>query len=219
LYYYDAIGHVRSGKVADGTDPEPAGVDYGPAGIGRFIRLGPLGTALLPWRRPRVLLIDELDKCDIDLPNDLLHVLENGWFRIRELARLAAGSNPRPVHVLSDDDLPVRIERGRVHCTEFPFVVMTSNQERTFPPALMRRCLPLELAPPNHDQLTAIVDKLIGNDDDTRAEISRFVERLDDGHLLATDQLLNLVYLRGLSATDCALPDEVRAAVTRELTG
>lgn len=56
--------------------------------IGRYLRLGPLGTALLPSRRPRVLLIDEIDKSDIDLPNDLLNIFEEGAFEIPELTRL-----------------------------------------------------------------------------------------------------------------------------------
>ena len=49
--------------------------------IGDYIRLGPLGTALLPYERPRVLLIDEIDKSDIDLPNDLLTIFELGPMR------------------------------------------------------------------------------------------------------------------------------------------
>lgn len=74
LYRYDAIARLQdvqiaaSGGAAEGAAP----------GIGKYIRLGPLGTALLPTARPRVLLIDELDKSDIDLPNDLLNVLEEG---------------------------------------------------------------------------------------------------------------------------------------------
>ena len=60
--------------------------------------LGPLGTALFPiehWTQngtiayyPRVLLIDEIDKSDIDLPNDLLHIFEEGFFEIPELERI-----------------------------------------------------------------------------------------------------------------------------------
>ena len=46
--------------------------------IGRYIQLGSVGTALLPSRRPRVLLIDEVDKSDINLPNDLLNLFEEG---------------------------------------------------------------------------------------------------------------------------------------------
>src|SRR5262245_21806574 len=97
LYQYDALARLRDANLdqfrrgrdgapeADGSaGPEPAGDD-----LGRYLRLGPLGTALLPWKRPRVLLVDELDKSDIDLPNDLLHVFEEGGYEIPELARVA----------------------------------------------------------------------------------------------------------------------------------
>ena len=55
--------------------------------IGRYIQLGPLGTALLPFPRPRVLLIDEIDKSDINLPNDLLNLFEEGSQRSVGLSR------------------------------------------------------------------------------------------------------------------------------------
>ena len=44
----------------------------------RYLHLGPLGTALLPDDTPRVLLIDEIDKAPLDLPNDLLGIFEDG---------------------------------------------------------------------------------------------------------------------------------------------
>lgn len=72
LYTYDAIGRLQDAQLAE------RGTGRGSDDIGRYIRLGPLGTALLPAERPRVLLIDELDKSDIDLPNDLLNVVEEG---------------------------------------------------------------------------------------------------------------------------------------------
>ncbi|MFD5647497.1 AAA family ATPase, partial [Streptomyces anulatus] len=100
LYAYDAIGRaqaIAAWRAADagsgahgpaaGDAPGPAsdatGADpgengptrEGPPALGDFVTLGPLGTALLAYGRPRVLLVDELDKSDIDLPNDLLHVL------------------------------------------------------------------------------------------------------------------------------------------------
>ena len=56
--------------------------------IGDYIRLGPLGTALLPSKKPRILIVDEIDKSDIDLPNDLLYVFEEGQFDIPELLRI-----------------------------------------------------------------------------------------------------------------------------------
>ncbi|HWR47793.1 MAG TPA: AAA family ATPase, partial [Pseudonocardiaceae bacterium] len=73
-------GAVDSAAVADPVDQEPP--------IGEFTRLGPLGTAFLPSRLPRVLLIDELDKSEADLPNDLLSIFEDGEFTIPELERV-----------------------------------------------------------------------------------------------------------------------------------
>jgi MoxR-like ATPase len=67
LFVYDAVGHLQASQSGR---PDVT--------IGEFITLGPLGTALLPTERPRVLLIDEIDKASFDLPNDLLHVLEEG---------------------------------------------------------------------------------------------------------------------------------------------
>ncbi|GAB3862239.1 AAA family ATPase [Dactylosporangium cerinum] len=69
LYEYDAIGRAQA--VSAKLDTEAAD-------IGNYLRLGPVGTALLPWKLPRVLLIDELDKSDIDLPSDLLNAFEEG---------------------------------------------------------------------------------------------------------------------------------------------
>ena len=69
LYHYDAIGRLqevslRRETVAGGLSGEDS--DTPLPDIGTYVRLGPLGTALLPQRRPRVLLIDEIDKSDVD---------------------------------------------------------------------------------------------------------------------------------------------------------
>src|SRR5947209_8402500 len=82
LYHYDAIGRLQEASLASkGNALIPD--------IGQYLRLGPLGTALLPRERPRVLLIDEIDKSDIDLPNDLLNIFEEGEYDIPELARIS----------------------------------------------------------------------------------------------------------------------------------
>lgn len=130
LYHYDAIARLQDVQVAShlaapGTDPT--------ADIGSYIRLGPLGTALLPSDTPRVLLIDELDKSDIDLPNDLLNVLEEGEFAIPELERIADRLPGGEAQVLTHDGTKVAVKGGRVQCRAFPFVVLTSNGERDFP--------------------------------------------------------------------------------------
>jgi MoxR-like ATPase len=82
LYLYDAIARLQ-----DSTEAERSGENRFD-NIGKYIRLGPLGTALLPSNRPRILIVDEIDKSDIDLPNDLLYVFEEGAFEIPELVRI-----------------------------------------------------------------------------------------------------------------------------------
>jgi YD repeat-containing protein len=188
-YTYDAIGrlqetNLRRGEGGDGAVPE----------IGRYLRLGALGTALLPWRRPRVLLIDELDKSDIDLPNDLLNVFEEGQFEILELTRLP--DEQQPVTVRTADGATVKINRGLVRCHAFPLVVITNNGEREFPPAFLRRCLRLYIQPPDADKLREIVASQLGD------EALQANDHLVDAFLaaresadLSTDQLLNLIFL------------------------
>lgn len=132
LYTYDAIGRLQDAQLdrtrAEET-AESAEARHDPS-IGRYIRLGPLGTALLAMKRPRVLLIDELDKSDIDLPNDLLNIVEEGEFGIPELERIADRPGQGAVQVLTDDGLRVPVTGGRIRCHAFPVIVMTSNGER-----------------------------------------------------------------------------------------
>ena len=188
LYSYDAIARLQA------VEQKESATD-----IGRYLRLGPLGTALLPVRRPRVLLIDEFDKSDIDLPNDLLNVLEEGAFRVPELERLPEGETFDEVEVGTADNVRARIRRGLVQCLEFPFVILTSNGERDFPPAFYRRCIRLEVAPPSPEKLREIVKLQLEPIQELAPIIERllaeFSRRREAGHVLATDQLLNAVYL------------------------
>ncbi|GAA2513487.1 MoxR family ATPase [Streptomyces thermolineatus] len=189
LYRYDAIGRLRETNLRrEEHDTTP--------GIGDYVRLGPLGTALVPHDRPRVLLIDELDKGDVDLPNDLLTVFEEGEFEVPELARLPETESV--VEVLTEDpEVRVRVVRGRVRCAEYPIVVITSNGERDFPPAFLRRCVRLNLPEPDEQRLRDIVKAHLGDDalEDADALLQEFMGRRAPGEL-ATDQLLNAVFLR-----------------------
>ncbi|MGD1225650.1 hypothetical protein AB9Q10_45360, partial [Streptomyces krungchingensis] len=93
--------------------------------------------------------IDEIDKSDLDLPNDLLNILEEGEYEIPELVRAARHTPAAEVMIAGTDDR-VPVLRGRVRCRAFPFVVLTSNGEREFPPVFLRRCVRLcgEAPPP-----------------------------------------------------------------------
>ncbi|GAB3835681.1 AAA family ATPase [Dactylosporangium cerinum] len=199
LYHYDPIARLGDENLRQlqrrSTDESGTGGDEGTvASVGQYIRLGPLGTALLPGARPRALLIDEIDKGDFDLPNDLLNIFEEGEYGIDELARL---SSPAPVTVrTADRDATADISGGHVRCKAFPFVVLTSNDEREFPPAFLRRCLRLDLTDPKEEQVAAIVAAHLGPElaAEARSLIADFISRRSHTQL-ATDQLLNAVYI------------------------
>jgi MoxR-like ATPase len=198
LYQYDPLSRLYAAREAR----EERG------GVEDHLRLGPLGTALLPYDRPRALLVDEIDKSDLDLPNDLLNVLEEGQYEIPELVRAARHSGA--AEVLADGtDTPVTVRRGRVRCRAFPFVVLTSNGEREFPPAFLRRCVRLKLRRPGRDQLTHIVRAHLNTPSaDADRLITRFLERASGGEL-ATDQLLNALYLTGVAGLDAESRDDL----------
>ncbi|MBT2407707.1 MoxR family ATPase [Streptomyces sp. ISL-87] len=219
-------GVAAAGVAGAAAGVAPVAIAAAPAAppsISRYLRLGPLGTALLPQDRPRVLLVDEIDKSDIDLPGDLLTVFEDGGFVIPELARLAKED---PTVAIGTDDSPdaaVRITEGRVQCRYFPIVVLTSNGERDFPPAFLRRCVRLHLEPPGPDKLARIVRRRLGVDIEGNSEyrelVLSFLDRAEDGDL-ATDQLLNAIQLRLAGAWSApADRDRFLATVMQHLTG
>jgi MoxR-like ATPase len=198
LYQYDALARFQEGSGPRAAPDEATA----PREIAPFLRLGPLGTALIDSRekRPRVLLIDEIDKSDIDLPNDLLHVFEEGEFEIPELSRLPQ----RPEY----DTIPLRlykseetrpVTRGRAYCMAFPLVLLTSNGEREFPPAFERRCLRLRIKQPTKEELGQIIAKRLNLDASSSATVKELIAefvglRDTQKQELATDQLLNAIY-------------------------
>jgi MoxR-like ATPase len=204
LYRYDAIGRMQAEHFERGT------------AIGDFLRLGPLGTALVPRDRPRALLVDEIDKSDIDLPNDLLNIFERGEFEIPELSRHPGETVDIREH---ESDLWVPIRKGNVRCREFPFVVLTSNGERDFPPAFLRRCIRLRMPTAGIDLLTEIVTAHLGKK--KAAAATELISDFEGNQKRkATDQLLNAAYL----VTNNVLPDdpakrqEILDTLLKELT-
>ena len=200
LYRYDAVGRMSDKGCQIRNAPGVSVVSD--EDIGDYLVLGPLGTALVPSERPRALLIDEIDKSDVDLPNDLLHVLENGWFEIAELVRVRT-RHPR-IRVLMEtgegakEHATTEIVEGRVQATAFPFVVITSNGERELPPAFLRRCVRHSIEKPDELRLRQIVEAHLGSaveDDQVVRLIGSFLDELNQETPLAMDQLLNAVFL------------------------
>ncbi|HEX6904539.1 MAG TPA: MoxR family ATPase [Thermoanaerobaculia bacterium] len=218
LYQYDALARLRQASIERARtsgDGQAHQENLLSEDLGRYIKLGPLGTAFLARDRPRVVLIDEIDKSDVDLPNDLLHVLENGDFEIPELTRISEETPEVEVTVSDPGAGRQRIERGHVRCCMFPFIIITSNRERDLPPAFLRRCLRIDLPHPNPDELRKIVQRHLGMSDEAKLEelLSKFEKRRQQGMVLATDQLLNAFYMlaqgRSMSAKDRDLIEQV----------
>ena len=108
LYVYDTVQRLYDARFGD-AGPEAV------KDIARYIKRGPLGQALSSDKRV-VLLIDEIDKADLEFPNDLLHELDRMRFYVNET-------------------------KEEVVAKERPVVVITSNNEKELPDAFLRRCV------------------------------------------------------------------------------
>jgi MoxR-like ATPase len=217
-YRYDAIARLQDAQLdktrsrdgdESGTIPKKQPEVREEGDLGDYIQLGPVGTAFLPSLLPRVLLIDEIDKSDLNLPNDLLNLFEEGEFEIPELVRRkrdrgeTAERDSSVTVRTADKDMEATIRNGRVTCCEFPIVIMTSNGERDFPPAFYRRCLRVKMPNPTPESLLPIVRSHFDNADQsgwtkTQKNLTTLIEAfLDKGNKAdrATDQLLNAIYL------------------------
>ena len=122
LYEYDAVARLRDGQLGD-----PRVHD-----IANYIRKGKLWEAFTAPVLP-VLLIDEIDKADIEFPNDLLQELDRMEFHVYETGET-------------------------VKADERPVVVITSNNEKELPDAFLRRCFFHYIKFPDRDTMSRIVD-------------------------------------------------------------
>lgn len=122
LYEYDAVARLRDGQLGD-----PRVND-----IANYIRRGKLWEAFTTSPAP-VLLIDEIDKADIEFPNDLLQELDRMEFHVYETGET-------------------------VRAPERPIVVVTSNNEKELPDAFLRRCFFHYIRFPDRETMERIVD-------------------------------------------------------------
>ncbi|MDH3958508.1 MAG: MoxR family ATPase [Actinomycetota bacterium] len=122
LYTYDTVQRLYDSRFGDHDVQD----------IGEYINLGPMGRAFSAPERV-VLLIDEIDKADLEFPNDLLHELDRMRFTITETGETIAARH-RPV------------------------VIITSNAEKELPDAFLRRCVFHFIDFPTTDLMARIVD-------------------------------------------------------------
>lgn len=122
LYEYDAVSRLRDSQLGDDRVHD----------IGNYIRKGMLWQAFEADEQV-VLLIDEIDKADIEFPNDLLTELDKMEFDVYETGE-------------------------RIAARQRPIVIITSNNEKELPDAFLRRCFFHYIAFPDKDTLQSIVD-------------------------------------------------------------
>ncbi len=149
LYEYDAILRLHDVQIqkipsVDKIEIEEDGeiVNRNPANPKHYRRFGPLGKAFRLQDCPGIVLIDEIDKADLDFPNDLLTVLDAPWeFKIKETGEL------------------IKATTTPIDCR--PIVFITSNKEKgNLPIAFLRRCLYYYVEFPNDlEKLQEIVEK------------------------------------------------------------
>ena len=121
LYEFDAVSRLRDSQLGDERVRD----------VGNYIRKGKLWTAFEADQKV-VLLIDEIDKADIEFPNDLLQELDKMAFHVYETGETVAAKN-RPV------------------------VIITSNNEKELPDAFLRRCFFHYISFPDQDTMRQIV--------------------------------------------------------------
>jgi MoxR-like ATPase len=121
LYVYDTVARLNDARFGDHDIRD----------IRRYIRMGPLGRAFQSQKRV-VVLVDEIDKADLEFPNDLLHELDRMSFTVPETGDLIAAR-------------------------ERPIMIITSNNEKELPDAFLRRCVFHFITFPSPEQMRTIV--------------------------------------------------------------
>ncbi|MBC8187587.1 MAG: MoxR family ATPase [Proteobacteria bacterium] len=122
LYVYDTVQRLNDARFGDGDVKD----------IRSYIRLGPLGRVFSAASR-QVLLIDEIDKADLEFPNDILLELDEMRFTVMETG-------------------------DEVQANERPMVIITSNNEKELPDAFLRRCVFHFIDFPDVEQMRKIID-------------------------------------------------------------
>jgi MoxR-like ATPase len=185
LYTYDAIGRLHDAQLAASGQLSPEDLTKLLKKLrdpSQYVHWGPLGRAFRNDRRT-VVLIDEIDKADIDFPNDLLLELDERRFLVEETGE-------------------------EVRARTAPVILITSNDEKDLPDAFLRRCLFYFIIFPEGDQLIDIIKAHFPEtpEDLVKAAVHRFeilhgkmvADKGDAGKRVSTSELID--WFRVLSA-------------------
>jgi MoxR-like ATPase len=174
LYTYDAVGRLRDAQLAAAgrlSDEKIQEIDEPYT----YVRWGALGRAFQNEQRT-VVLIDEIDKADIDFPNDLLLELDEQRFVVEETAE-------------------------EIRAKAAPILIITSNDEKDLPDAFLRRCLFHYVEFPERDRLIEIIKAFFPTSPEelVDAVINRFLklreemrkDKGDGGKKVSTSELMD----------------------------
>ncbi|WP_413172585.1 AAA family ATPase [Anabaena azotica] len=186
LYTYDTLGRLRDAQLVGRTGLNETELNKISERVNdpehkAYIKYGALGKAFQKTEYRPIVLIDEIDKADIDFPNDLLEVLEESQFDITEIGK------------------PIEAEANQK-----PIIIITSNDEKELPDAFLRRCIYYYIEFPKPEKLIEIVNGHLGkplNDKDGIVEkaVEKFIEvrdqgtRRKDGKKPSTSELLDFI--------------------------
>lgn len=140
LYFYDAVSRLNDARFQDIDDSKAEdSIKNKVKDINNYIRFEPMGQAFL-CDTPCVLLIDEIDKADIEFPNDLLQELDQMEFLIKETGET-------------------------INAKQRPLTIITSNNEKELPDAFLRRCIFHYIEFPEREFMSKIVTSHFPNID------------------------------------------------------
>lgn len=179
LYMYDTVQRLYDSQFGEGDV----------ADIKQYIRLGKLGEAFTSEKQC-VLLIDEIDKADLEFPNDLLWELDKMEFYINET-------------------------KETIKTKTRPIVIITSNAEKELPDAFLRRCIFHYIEFPNREKMTEIIHAHYGDIDKKLVEqaMEAFYKLRDMNELQkkpSTSELLDWIQALMISGVDIKkIADEI----------
>lgn len=166
LYTYDTLARLRDAQLVGRTGLSDEELNKIATRVNdhqheAYIKYGALGNAFQETEYRPIVLIDEIDKADIDFPNDLLEVLEESKFEVTEIGET-------------------------IEAKQQPIIIITSNDEKELPDAFLRRCIYYYIEFPDEEQLIKIIkghfpddNKL--SDEVIAAAVDKFIEVREDG--------------------------------------
>lgn len=198
LYTYDAVRRLYDSQLGD-KGPKDADGEAAVRDAGNYVEYGPLGRAIAraAYGRRSVVLIDEIDKADLDFPNDLLWELDRMEFEV-----------PEAPH------------RSRSAKEARPIVVITHNEEKPLPPAFLRRCVYHYVEfPRDRSEVEAILKLHDVKDSTLRSTAAELIEKMRSMDLTKKPGLAELIewvsyeQARGTTAEGLAKLENVEVVI------